>query len=56
MPTIIYAGPLSRSISLVYWATRYELPERIFRSAATMFVKILIGMAAVYGLLTYFSS
>jgi len=56
MPTIIYAVPLSLSISLVYCATRYELPERIFRSAATMFVKILIGMAAIYGLLTFFSS
>ncbi|GEM_PF-780717 len=56
MPTIFYAIPLSLSISLVYNATRYELPERIFRAAATMFVKILVGMTVIYGLLTFFSS
>lgn len=56
MPTIFYAIPLSLSISLVYCATRYEMPERIFRSAGTMFVKILIGMAVIYGVLTLFSS
>jgi len=56
MPTLIYAIPLSLSISLVYCATRYELPSRIFSSAATMFVKILVGMAVIYGLLTFFSS
>ncbi|MEO1996710.1 MAG: hypothetical protein ABGZ17_15695 [Planctomycetaceae bacterium] len=55
MPTIFYAVPLSVSISLVYCATRYELPERIFKAAATMFVKILIGMCVIYGLLTFFS-
>lgn len=56
MPTILYAVPLSLSISLVYCATRYEQPQRIFRSAATMFIKILIGMAVIYGILTFFSS
>jgi len=56
MPTIIYAIPLSLSISLVYCATRYEQSERIFRSAASMFVKILIGMTVIYGILTYLSS
>ena len=56
MPAIFYAVPLSLSISLVYSATRYEIPERIFRSAATMFIKILIGMVVIYGLLTFFSS
>lgn len=56
MPTILYAVPLSLSISLVYCATRYELPERILKSAATMFAKILFGMALIYGALTFFSS
>ncbi|MCH2213462.1 MAG: hypothetical protein MK110_19340 [Fuerstiella sp.] len=56
MPTIFYAVPLAISISLVYCATRYELPQRIFRASATMFVKILIGMAVIYGILTLFSS
>lgn len=56
MPTIFYAIPLSLSISLVYCATRYELPEKIFRSAGTMFVKIVVGMALIYGALTFFSS
>jgi hypothetical protein len=56
MPTVIYAVPLSLSISLVYCATRYELPSKIFSTAAVMFAKILAGMAAIYGLLTYFSS
>lgn len=55
MPTIFYAVPLSLSISLVYCATRYEQPNRIFRSAGTMFVKILVGMAIIYGILTFFS-
>lgn len=56
MPTIFYAVPLSLAISLVYCATRYELPERIFRAAVAMFIKILIGMGLIYGLLTFFSS
>ena len=56
VPTILYAVPLSFAISLVYCATRYELPERIFKSAATMFVKILVGMVLIYALLTFFSS
>ena len=55
MPTIFYAVPLSAAVSLVYCATRYEMPSRIFRSAAVMFVKILIGMAIIYGILTFFS-
>ena len=56
MPTILYAVPLSLSISLVYCATRYELTDRILRSATAMFLKILLGMVAIYALLTYFSS
>jgi len=55
MPTIFYAIPLSVSISLVYCATRYEMPSCIFRSAAAMFVKILIGMTIIYGVLSFFS-
>ncbi len=55
MPAIVYAVPLSLSISLVYCATRYELPQKIVRSAMAMFARILAGMAAIYGLLTILS-
>ncbi len=56
MPTIFYAIPLSLAISLSYCASRYELPSRIFRSAAGMFAKILLGLLALYGVLWFFSS
>ena len=36
-----YLFPLAAVISLVYSATRYELPERIFRRAGTLFVQII---------------
>ncbi len=56
MPALIYAIPLTAIISVVYSATRYELPEKIFRSALTMFVKTVIALAILYGLLWYLSS
>ncbi|MEZ6060913.1 MAG: hypothetical protein R3C19_11170 [Planctomycetaceae bacterium] len=56
MPTIFYAVPLSLAVSMAYCASRYELPERIFRSAAAMFVKILLGLLVLYGVLWFFSS
>ena len=40
--------PLAAAISLVYNASRYELPERIVKRAAWMFVKILAVMAIVF--------
>lgn len=46
-----YLLPLAASISLVYNASRYELPTRIFQRGLRMFVIILVGMALMYGLL-----
>lgn len=40
--------PLAAVISLVYSASRYELPERILRRAARLFVTILLFMGAVF--------
>ena len=46
-----YILALTASIELVYNARRYELPSRILKRAARMFVSILAGMAVLYGLL-----
>lgn len=43
--------PLALAISLVYQASRYELPEKILRRAARMFAWILGFMFAVFALL-----
>lgn len=56
MPNLLYAVPLAMVISLVYTATRYELPERIFQNATVMFVKTTLGLAVLYAVLWYFSS
>jgi hypothetical protein len=50
-----YLLPLAVVISLVYSASRYELPERIIRRAARLFVTIMLFMAAVLLLLLLFS-
>ncbi|MEX0716880.1 MAG: hypothetical protein WD066_09845 [Planctomycetaceae bacterium] len=47
--------PLAAVISLVYSASRYELPERILRRAARLFLTILAFMAAVFVLLLFLS-
>ncbi len=51
MPSLFYAIPLTAAISLVYCSTRFELPARIFQSAAVMFVKTTIGLALLYSVL-----
>jgi hypothetical protein len=56
MPTILYAIPLSVAISLAYCASRYEMPDRIFKAAAGMFTKIVLGLFLLYGVLWLFSS
>ncbi len=43
--------PLAAVISLVYSASRYELPERILRRAGRLFVTILFFMGIVFGVL-----
>lgn len=56
MPALIYALPLTAIISLVYSATRYERPEKIFHSALTMFAKTVVALAILYAILWYLSS
>ncbi len=43
--------PLAAVISLVYSASRYELPERILNRAGRLFLHILLFMFAVFVLL-----
>ncbi|HUG90255.1 MAG TPA: hypothetical protein VML55_05450 [Planctomycetaceae bacterium] len=47
--------PLAAVISLVYSASRYELPEVILRRATRLFVTILGFMAAVFVVLLWLS-
>ena len=46
-----YMLPLALVISLVYSASRYELPERILRRAVRLFVQIMLFMGAVFAIL-----
>ena len=46
-----YLIPLSVVISLVYSASRYELPERVLRRAMRMFLSILFFMGIVFVIL-----
>ncbi len=51
-----YMVPLAMAISLVYSASRYELPEYILWRAFRLFLQILGFMVAAFGflwLLTY---
>lgn len=47
--------PLAISISLVYNASRYELPAKILRRAAKLFAMIIGSMAIVLGVLLLLS-
>lgn len=49
--TMWYMLPLAAVISLVYSASRYEVPERILRRAGRLFVQIIVFMGIVLGLL-----
>lgn len=42
-----YLFPLAIAISLVYSASRYELPERILSRAARLFATIMLFMGIV---------
>ena len=46
-----YLLPLAAVISLVYSASRYELPERILNRAARLFTHIILFMLAVFVIL-----
>ena len=47
--------PLAAVISLVYSASRYELPERILKRALRHFLTIIIVMSLLIAILMFFS-
>ena len=51
----LYAIPLTVGISLVYSASRFELPVKILRSAVLMFAKTIAALVALYLILLYLS-
>ena len=51
----VYAIPLTAGIALVYCASRFEMPEKIMRSAAMMFAKTIAALVALYLILLYLS-
>ncbi len=51
----LYLVPLSAVISLVYSASRYELPGKILSRAAKLFGQIVGFMAVVFAVLWFFS-
>ena len=51
----LFLLPLAIAISLVYSASRYELPEKILRRALRLFVTIMLCMGAVLAVLTLLS-
>tara|TARA_B100000676_G_C17291973_1_gene442865 strand:- start:187 stop:357 length:171 start_codon:yes stop_codon:yes gene_type:complete len=55
MPSIFSAILLTVIICLVYCATRYELPEKIYRSAINMGLKTVAGIGTLYVILWYYS-
>ncbi len=56
MPNVtFYLFPLAVVISLVYSASRFELPDPILRRAARLFLTILLFMSIVIGVLILLS-
>lgn len=51
----LFLLPLAIAISLVYSASRYELPEKILRRALRLFTTIMLCMGAVLAVLTLLS-
>ncbi|MFM7057038.1 MAG: hypothetical protein ACKO2P_08975 [Planctomycetota bacterium] len=49
------AVPLTAIICLVYSATRFELREKILRSALAMFIKTMVFLGVLYLFLVWFS-
>ncbi|MFM7870047.1 MAG: hypothetical protein ACKPHU_38010 [Planctomycetaceae bacterium] len=52
---ITQALPLTAIVCLVYCATRFELPEKIVRSALLMFGKTLLFLCTAWLLLLWVS-
>lgn len=46
-----YMLPLALAISLVYSASRYELPEYILQRALRLFLQIVVFMCIAFGIL-----
>jgi hypothetical protein len=46
-----YLLPLAMVVSLVYSASRFELPDRILRRAIWLFIQIIGFMAVVFAVL-----
>ncbi len=46
-----YLLPLAIAISLVYSASRFELPDRIMRRAVRLFFQIVLFMGTVFAIL-----
>lgn len=49
------AAPLTAIVCLVYTATRFELPEKIIRSALLMYGKTMVFLVCAWGLLYWVS-
>jgi len=47
--------PLAAVISLVYSASRYEMPERILKRALKHFITIILVMSTLIAVLMYLS-
>jgi hypothetical protein len=52
---LTHAIPLTGMICLTYSATRFELPEKIVRSAVIMFGKTIGFLGVLYAVLLYLS-
>ena len=48
---VMWVLPLAASISLVYSASRVEMPSRILRRALRYFLSILVFLTLVYSVL-----
>lgn len=48
---VVYLLPLAAVVSLVYSASRFEMPARIIKRAIWLFIQIIGFMALVFGIL-----
>ena len=46
-----YLLPLALAVSLVYSASRFELPERILNRATRLFLQIILFMGTIFAIL-----
>jgi len=48
-----YLPPLAAVISLVYSASRYELPSKILKRSVQLFLKIMLFMGIIFVILMF---